>query len=38
VKKEERGIGIFARKKETEGKAEDKTKETSDQPLKPSLH
>jgi len=28
-KKEEQGIGIFARKKETEVKAEEKTKETS---------
>ena len=35
-KKEEQGIGIFARKKEAEVKAEDKTKETSDQPVKSS--
>jgi cytoskeletal protein CcmA (bactofilin family) len=34
--KEEKGIGIFARKKETDGKEEDKTKEASDQPEKHS--
>jgi cytoskeletal protein CcmA (bactofilin family) len=35
-KKEDKGIGIFARKKETEVQAEDKTKETNSQPVKPS--
>jgi len=35
-KKEERGVGIFARKKETEVKAEDKAKEHHSQPVKPS--
>jgi cytoskeletal protein CcmA (bactofilin family) len=35
-KKEDKGIGIFARKKETEVQAEDKTKERNSQPLKAS--
>ena len=35
-KKEEKGIGIFARKKEAEGKAEDKTKATNSQSAKSS--
>jgi cytoskeletal protein CcmA (bactofilin family) len=35
-KKEEKGIGIFARKQETEVQAEDKTKEASSQPVKSS--